>query len=1024
MSTEEVYQEFVSPNAQYRGKPFWAWNGVLDGEELRRQIRVMDEMGLGGFFMHSRVGLGTAYLSDEWFDMIKACVDEARKRDMEAWMYDEDRWPSGAAGGFVTKDERYRRRSLVVVPEHPDNVELGITPLTRFVARIEDGSLIEYQKYEKTEDLPADLEQSESYLSFYVKLDDPSSWYNNGTYLDTMNHEAVQRFIEVTHERYREEVGDEFGNHIPGIFTDEPNYGNVVQPFAIEGTKSWKTAWTGSLPETFSKRYGYEIMDVLPEIFFTPEGEEISTTRWDYIDCITFLFSDAFARQIGEWCEENNVMHTGHVLAEGTLRSQSSVVGSAMRFYEHMQAQGIDILTEHNYEYGTAKQCSSVQHQMGRRWVLSETYGCTGWDFSFEGHKAVGDWQAALGINLRCQHLSWYTMAGQAKRDYPASIHYQSPWWRYYSTVEDYFARLAVLTSRGQAVRPLLVVHPVESVWALAGAEWQDDERIKILDQQHDQLRQWLLEEHLDFDYGDEDMIARLGKVDAEEQSLCIGEANYQTVLVPPMLTIRSSTAEILSEFAEKGGKVVFCGEIPEYVDAAKPEGGELDFAGNCAQASFSRDPVVDSVAETRVVSITDENGKQCRDVLYLLHRDGSDYYLFICNTNREEGTGVLKIKIEAEGQVQAWNAETGERSDAGAEITEDGMEFSRALAPTGSAVFVITPDEEDLSEEKRASEVKSVPLPEDGWDMRMNEPNVYVLDRVWYRIEEGDWQGPAEVLKVDNAIRDAIGLGSRGGKMVQPWAREETAEGPKGEVQLRAEFEVDEIPKGPIQVALEDPQRFSITLNGQSVSTEAECGWWVDRSIRVIPLDVAEVKEGTNTIELSGTYDDDAGLETMFLLGYFGVSLNGNEAVIKGLSHLDFGDWTQQDLPFYSGAIAYERTVPVQADSRKVFVKVPDFSGACARVLVDGEEAGVIGWQPAEVEITEYVQDTREIGLTIEVVSHRRNAFGPLHNVETWPRWTGPSQFITSGDQWSEDYNLVPCGCFSIPQISYRTVD
>ena len=89
---------FSSPTSMYRGKPFWAWNGPLDEEELRRQIRVFRDMGLGGGFMHSRVGLATPYLSEEWFDLIRACADEARKNDMEAWLYDEDRWPSGAAG--------------------------------------------------------------------------------------------------------------------------------------------------------------------------------------------------------------------------------------------------------------------------------------------------------------------------------------------------------------------------------------------------------------------------------------------------------------------------------------------------------------------------------------------------------------------------------------------------------------------------------------------------------------------------------------------------------------------------------------------------------------------------------------------------------------------------------------------------------------------------------------------------------------------------------------------------------------
>lgn len=41
------------------------------------------------------------------------------------------------------------------------------------------------------------------------------------------------------------------------------------------------------------------------------------------------------------------------------------------------------------------------------------------------------------------------TMKGEAKRDYPASISYQSPWAEEFSMIEDHFARLnTALTPR------------------------------------------------------------------------------------------------------------------------------------------------------------------------------------------------------------------------------------------------------------------------------------------------------------------------------------------------------------------------------------------------------------------------------------------------------------------------------------------------------------------------------------------------------------------------------------------------
>ena len=99
---------FENPTSEFRGTPFWALNSYLTKEELCRQIDVFKEMGLGGFHLHVRTGLENEYLSEEYMELIKDTVVKAKDEEMLAWLYDEDRWPSGAAGGLVTKDEKYR----------------------------------------------------------------------------------------------------------------------------------------------------------------------------------------------------------------------------------------------------------------------------------------------------------------------------------------------------------------------------------------------------------------------------------------------------------------------------------------------------------------------------------------------------------------------------------------------------------------------------------------------------------------------------------------------------------------------------------------------------------------------------------------------------------------------------------------------------------------------------------------------------------------------------------------------------
>jgi hypothetical protein len=380
----------------------------------------------------------------------------------------------------------------------------------------------------------------------------------------------------VTHEAYKRRFGKYFGGRIPGIFTDEPNHGP-----ALNKSRRLAVPWTKKLPAFFQERFGYDVRDHIPEIFYDVEGQPFSQARYHYHDCVTAMFVDAFAKQIGEWCAASGLAHTGHVLAEETLESQTSLVGSAMRFYEHMQIPGMDLLTEHRREYDTAKQVSSVAHQFGMRWRLTETYGCTGWDFPFSGHKAVGDWQAALGINLRCQHLSWYTMEGEAKRDYPASIFYQSPWWRLYPKVEDYFARIHAVMSQGQEVRDLLVIHPVESMWLMCRKGWMEEPLASEVIEYADllaELRDALLAENIDFDYGDEEIMARHGRVTGKRRPRCtIGKASYRAILVPPLKTMRRSTLGLLKTFRNSGGTVVFAGDVASHLDALpSTEPGEL----------------------------------------------------------------------------------------------------------------------------------------------------------------------------------------------------------------------------------------------------------------------------------------------------------------------------------------------------------------------------------------------------------------------------------------------------------------
>ncbi|MFA6270827.1 MAG: hypothetical protein WC657_06510, partial [Candidatus Paceibacterota bacterium] len=96
------FLEFIKdPPKSFRPIAFWFLNHRLEDEELIRQIHEMNDKGLGGFMLHARDGLRTSYLGDDWEHAVAVCITEAERLDMDVWLYDENHYPSGPAGGLL-----------------------------------------------------------------------------------------------------------------------------------------------------------------------------------------------------------------------------------------------------------------------------------------------------------------------------------------------------------------------------------------------------------------------------------------------------------------------------------------------------------------------------------------------------------------------------------------------------------------------------------------------------------------------------------------------------------------------------------------------------------------------------------------------------------------------------------------------------------------------------------------------------------------------------------------------------------
>ncbi len=1029
MSIPTLLDDFANPGAVYRGIPFWALNGDLRRDELVRQIDFFEQMGLGGACLHSRSGLVTKYLSAEWFKLMGDCVEHAKHLGMIIWLYDEDRFPSGAAGGIVTRDPAHRQKRLwmrVVQRAAGSGQQAARSerqPIAWFALR---GSLKSPRGVRRIAS-PDECSSSEMLLGFHVQPSPLNSWYNGYTYLDTMSPAAVDAFIQSTYEPYQRTMGAHFGRTIEGIFTDEPNRGPFLSQFwgefidGYQDVELHEIPWTPALPELFNKRCGYDLLDHLPELYLDVPGRATARTRYDYFDLTSDLLAKSFGARVGGWCERNGVQLVGHVQGEESPSIQTNLIGSAMRFYPHMQMPGIDVLTEKCRDYDAPIQCASVAHQMGRRWVMSETHGATGWDLPMETHKAIADWQMALGINRRCLHLAFYTMAGSAKRDYPASISFQSAWAKHYAKLEDYHARMATVLSRGESASQVLVINPLESTWLRVGLGWQQRSEVSRLDKNVVRLRDWLLEAHIGFDYGDEEMMGRIGRVQRRRAApnIVVGKAEYGIVVVPPWLTIRSSTLKLLSAFRDAGGKIVWIGPPPELVDALPSDEARRD-ARRGSRAQFTRASVASATRGLNAVKIAP--AKAGKNVLVHLRRDGGLQYLMLCNTDRVHGTGALEVSIAGDGAIQEWDSTSGRRFIVPARRRRGRLQFKADMPRCGTRLFVIGVDLPDDAEVKPVwREVRHESLPKTGWRFELSEPNPLVLDYVSVRMPDQQWIQPREVLKADAWIRRELGWRPRRYHDAQPWAMADGVAA--AAVQVRAAFGLDaSSAPGDAELALEHmPGLRRAQINDHEVDLSRDGGWWMDPCLHRHPIPGEWLRPGENEVVLWIDYGTQSGLEAMYILSACGVRAGNKRAtLVDALRSLRVGDLTRQGLPFYGAAVAYVRKIKAAIrPGESAFLKLNEWAGCCVVVKLDGRQIGELLWPPYELPLP--VQPGVEHELSIEVVLGRGNTLGPLHYRGDWPDWISPQLFDSEGPNWQDRYRLRRTGLLSPPSLCYR---
>ncbi len=1019
---------FYKPSAEYRAAPFWAWNTKLNWEDMNEQIDVFKEMGMGGFHIHSRIGLDTPYMSEEFLNYIKKCNKKAEKMEMLTWLYDEDKWPSGFGGGYVTKNHDFRSRCLLFSPffhkngyyerKIPQENRLGIdgmlTLLEKYQVILKDGYLHYYRKLDENDTCQDNI----WYAYRIVSKDLP--WFNNQSYVDTLNKEAIEKFVEVTYEKYYKSLGNEFSRTIPAIFTDEPQFVMKQNLIDADSKQEIGIPYTDDIEESFRDKFDHSLMESLPEIFWELEHDQVSQIRYWYHEHITERFAKAYADTLGGWCKQHDIMLTGHMMEEPTLESQTRALGEAMRAYRSFQLPGIDILAN-RYEYSTAKQAQSSSRQYGRSGVMSELYGVTNWDFDFRGYKLQGDWQAAMGVSVRVPHLSWMRMNGEAKRDYPAPIDAHSPWYKKYHLIEDHFSRVNVCMTRGIPDVHIGVIHPIESYWICWGPDSQTRQKRNRLQENFDSIINWLLFSNLDFDFIAESSIQELYK-GSKEKLTQIGEMKYEVIVVPDLITIRQSTIEMLKKHKENGGKIIFMGHTPQIIDGdCNCKFKDLFFRDNIiGHAKYELLYELDSY---RQVDIINKNGSRNENFIHQLREEDECKWLFVA-----QGKPVDSLKLPSEthctiivkGNYEVWTYDTmtGTKQQVSTVFKNGKTYIDRAVHDHDSMLFrlfkkdMVNSAIDEARElmparySKKYSFIKHLNQP---CKYKLSEKNVLLLDMARYQIDDSEIYEKEELLRVDNEVRKHAGYQLRTDSFPQPWLSPEES---TGEYVLKCFFDIEsEIDMEGAELAYEGKD--VIVEWNQEIMTEKSDTFFVDKCFRVIKL--SAIRKGMNQLVLKIPFGRKTDVEWCYILGDFGVNVTGDKCLItKPAKMLYFGDITRQGLSFYSGNISY--TLSVEVPKGELIIEIPQYKGALVEIKVNGDTKGNIMLSPYRLNCGHVQAGKFAVELTL--YGNRFAMFGQLHNCNRFEQYYGPKTWRTVENSWSYEYQMRETGILTAPII------
>ena len=623
------------------------------------------------------------------------------------------------------------------------------------------------------------------------------------------------------------------------------------------------------------------------------------------------------------------------------------------------QMPGIDMLGRQLCEDGMCQQFGNIRavrelasaaNQAGAKRRFSETYGGAGWQVSFTDLKRLVDWECVLGVNFVNQHLSYFSMQGVRKFDYPPSFSYHEPWWNYHSLLGDYTARMSMALSAGEQINKVLIIQPNTTAWMYHS----DADR-------HDQLmdisvvfKKFIVNleaSQLEYDLGSEQVIKRFGEITKE--GLRVGERVYSKIILPPgMRNIDSSTQEFIDQFADAGHELLVLSDSIDHINGSQVNEGALYNSKehkNLAEWFGQDDCIIKTVTGNPALVFHQRRILQDAELLFIINSD---------QLEAAEVDILMKGKYLSEIDLL-----TGDILPMEYIREKENVKGHIKLNPVGSRMLVIS-NKKLAKAKKREAAVSDLPL--DGpCEVKRLSDNILTID--FLKVETAEYhQEDAYFMNAMYKLFDWSGLATG-----NPWQHKIQFRKTYLEMDefdetswhnIRYSFEIDKNLSSEqmksLRLVAERPEIWTVEINGLEIHP-LPGEWWLDKHFPVYPIGLS-THPGRNTVTLKAKkMSVFAEIMPIYILGDFCLEESEKGFLITAPKDMSLGSWKDLGMPFYGDKVEYMQVLSLQDDpdaKESYILKLQDWQGIAGEIIVNEQAAGFVGWQ-TEMDISEFLK-------------------------------------------------------------------